>query len=53
METVEKMKEVLGAHDTGQQLLVDRGWLPPTAVSKGSSCARLAETFPEEMCPCY
>jgi hypothetical protein len=36
-----------------QKLLVERGWLPATAISKGSSCAMLAQTFPEEMCPCY
>lgn len=47
------MRTLLHAHDEGQRLLVERGWLPATAISKGSSCARLAETFPEEMCPCY
>ena len=36
-----------------QALLADKGWLPAAVVSPGASCAKLAETFPEEMCPCY
>lgn len=44
---------ILSAHDAGQQLLVQKGWLPVYAIAKGSSCAKLAQTFPEEMCPSY
>ena len=48
-----ELDEILVAHDEGQALLAERGWLPATVVSPGSSCAKLAQTFPEEMCPCY
>ncbi|KOO23600.1 hypothetical protein Ctob_002760 [Chrysochromulina tobinii] len=48
-----EVRALLSAHDGAQKLLVERGWLPATAISKGSSCAMLAQTFPEEMCPCY
>ena len=48
-----EVRALLSAHDGAQKLLVEHGWLPTAAISKGSSCAMLAETFPEEMCPCY
>lgn len=48
-----EVSTLLAAHDESQRLLVDRGWLPAATISKGSSCAKLAQTFPEEMCPCY
>jgi hypothetical protein len=48
-----ELATLLVAHDAGQALLVEKGWLPQAVVSPGSSCARLAETFPEEICPCY
>lgn len=48
-----ELVELLRAHDAGQALLAERGWLPASVVAPGSSCARLAETFPEEICPNY
>ena len=47
------LADLLRAHDAGQALLVERGWLPAAMVAPGSSCAKLAETFPEELCPHY
>ena len=47
------LHQLLQAHDAAQQLLAKRGWLPAAIIAPGSSSARLAETFPEEMCPNY
>ena len=47
------LAELLKAHDASQALLAGRGWLPAAIVAPGSSSAKLAETFPEEMCPHY
>lgn len=44
---------LLQAHDRAQNMLAGRGWLPTAIVAPGSSSAKLAETFPEEMCPNY
>ena len=44
---------ILKAHDAAQAQLAEAGWLPATIVAPGSSSAKLAETFPEEMCPNY
>ena len=48
-----QLSELLAAHDASQAMLASRGWLPATIVAPGSSSAKLAETFPEEMCPNY
>jgi len=48
-----QMVEILENHDAGQKLLVERGYLPKTVLTPGSSFAKLAETFPEELCPHY
>lgn len=40
-------------HDASQATLVERGYLPAACILPGSSAARLAETFPEELCPHY
>lgn len=48
-----ELAEILKAHDHGQAILAERGWLPAAIVAPGSSSARLAETAPEELCPHY
>lgn len=48
-----ELSVLLKAHDASQELLAQRGWLPAAIVAPGSSSARLAETFPEELCPNY
>ena len=48
-----ELSVLLAAHDASQALLAQRGWLPATIVAPGSSSAKLAETFPEELCPNY
>ena len=48
-----ELGQLLEAHDASQAMLVTRGWLPAAIVAPGSSSAKLAQTFPEEMCPSY
>lgn len=48
-----ELPAVLRAHDAGQALLAKREWLPAAIVAPGSSSARMAETFLEELCPHY
>lgn len=45
--------QLLRAHDASQAMLAQRNWLPASIVAPGSSSAKLAETFPEELCPNY
>jgi hypothetical protein len=47
------LDRLLQAHDAAQVLLVEREWLPKTIIAPGSSSARLAQTFPHEICPNY
>jgi len=47
------VQELLEKHDESQRILVQRGYLPAASVLPGCSTARLAETFPEELCPHY
>lgn len=47
------LSRVLLAHDAAQARLVDGGWLPPALIAPGSSSAKLAKTFPEEICASY
>ena len=44
---------LLEAHDRAQLYLAENDWLPKYLVNPGSSSAKLAQTFPEEMCGHY
>ena len=47
------VQELLEKHDECQAMLAQRGYLPAACVLPGCTTARLAETFPEELCAHY